>query len=141
MKSPYASTRREFLERSGTLSAASLTLALASEMSAHAANGSGELKLGLVGCGGRGAGAANQALTADDGLKLFSMCDVNRETMDTAADILEKQKPGRLNVSPERRYSDFDGFKRVIADCDVIILATSPGFRPQHFEEVHARAE
>lgn len=141
MKSPYASTRREFLERSGTLSAASLSLALASEMSAHAANGSGELKLGLVGCGGRGAGAANQALTADDGLKLFSMCDVNRETMDTAADILEKQKPGRLNVSPERRYRDFDGFKRVIADCDVIILATSPGFRPQHFEEAVAQGK
>jgi predicted dehydrogenase len=110
-------------------------------MSAHAANGSDELKLGLVGCGGRGAGAANQALTADDGTKLFAMCDVNRETMDTAARILEKQKPGRLNVAPERRYDDFEGYKRVIADCDVVILATSPGFRPQHFEEAVAQGK
>lgn len=141
MKAPQSSTRREFLERSSSLSAASVTLALASGMSAHAANGSEELKLGLVGCGGRGAGAANQALTADDGTKLFAMCDVNVETMNNAAKILEKRMPGRINATPERRYSDFEGYKRVIADCDVVILATSPGFRPQHFEEAVAQGK
>ncbi|MDF1825369.1 MAG: Gfo/Idh/MocA family oxidoreductase [Verrucomicrobiales bacterium] len=141
MKAPQSSSRREFLERSSTLSAASVTLALASKMSVHAANGSDELKLGLVGCGGRGAGAANQALTADDGTKLFAMCDVNGETMTKAAEILEKRMPGRIHVPPGRRYDDFEGYKRVIADCDVIILATSPGFRPQHFEEAVAQGK
>ena len=141
MKPSQISTRRKFLERSGTFSAASVTLALASEMSAHAANGNNELKLGLIGCGGRGAGAANQAMTADDGTKLFAMCDLSRETMDQASEILEKRMPGRVDVAPERRYDDFEGYKRVIADCDVIILATSPGFRPQHFEEAVAQGK
>lgn len=134
-------TRREFLERSSTATAASVTLALAAEMPVHAAGAEGKLKLGLVGCGGRGAGAANQAMTADDGVELFSMCDVNREVLDRAHDILDKQKEGRVNVPEERRYSDFEGYKRVIADCDVVILATSPGFRPQHFEEAVAQGK
>ena len=128
-------SRREVLEKASTLSAASITLALASGRPVHAANGDETLKLGLVGCGGRGAGAANQALTADDKVTLFSMCDVDRNVMDKAKEILDKNKPGRIEVPEERRYSDFEGYKRVIADCDVVILATSPGFRPQHFAE------
>lgn len=131
-------TRRRFLE--GT-TAASATLALASTRMVHAAAGDEKIKLGLVGCGGRGAGAANQAMTADDGVTLYSMCDVARETLDKAHEILDKQKPGRLDVPEDRRYSDFEGYKRVIADCDVIILATSPGFRPQHFEEAVAQGK
>lgn len=141
MKTPDTSTRRKFLERSGSLTATSATLALAAAMQANAVESSGNLKLGLVGCGGRGAGAANQALTADDGVTLFSLCDVNRETMNTAAEILQERQPGRVDVAPERRYDNFEGYKRVIADCDVVILATSPGFRPQHFEEAVAQGK
>lgn len=129
-------TRRKFLERS---SAASITLAAAPFV--HAAEAGGKLKLGLVGCGGRGAGAANQALTADDGVTLHSMCDVNREVLDAASAILSKNQPGRVDVPEERKHSDFEGYKRVIAECDVVILATSPGFRPQHFEEAVAQGK
>lgn len=118
-----------------TGTAASLTLALASQSNVHSATEGEFLKLGLVGCGGRGAGAANQAMNADDRVKLFSMCDVDRNTLDVAAETLGKYHEGRVDVPEERRYSDFVGFKRVIEDCDVVILATSPGFRPQHFEE------
>ena len=135
------STRRQFLERTSGISAASLTLAFASQSPVHAASGEGMLKLGLVGCGGRGAGAANQAMIADDGVELFSMCDVSREVMDKAHDIIEQRQQGRVNVPQERRHSDFEGYKRVIADCDVVILATSPGFRPQHFEEAVAQGK
>ncbi|MEM1441041.1 MAG: Gfo/Idh/MocA family oxidoreductase [Verrucomicrobiota bacterium] len=141
MNSPDTSTRRDFLGRSGSLTATSVTLSLAAGMGAHAQENSSKLKLGLVGCGGRGAGAANQALTADDGVVLHSLCDVNRETMDKAAEILQERQPERVEVAPERRYSDFEGYKRVIADCDVVILATSPGFRPQHFEEAIAQGK
>ena len=125
MKTPLP-TRRDFLGQSARTSAALSTLALASGNLVHAAGGSEKLKLGLVGCGGRGAGAANQALTADDGVTLPAVCDVNKEGMTNAHAILEKGKPGRIDVPEERRYNDFEGYKRVIAECDVVILATSP---------------
>ncbi|MDF1811657.1 MAG: Gfo/Idh/MocA family oxidoreductase [Verrucomicrobiales bacterium] len=127
------STRRNFIEKTGT--AASVTLALAAGRQVHSATESPNLKLGLVGCGGRGAGAANQAMNADDHVNLHAMCDVDRQTLDKAEQILAKGKPGRVSVPEERRFSDFEGYKRVINECDVVILATSPGFRPQHFEE------
>ncbi|MEX2578643.1 MAG: Gfo/Idh/MocA family oxidoreductase [Verrucomicrobiales bacterium] len=138
-KDTLKTTRRRFIGRSSA--AASLTLSLASGRAVHAAGASENLKLGLVGCGGRGAGAANQAMTADDGVQLFSMADVDRETLDKAHGILDRNQPGRVDVPEERRYGDFEGYKRVIADCDVVILATSPGFRPQHFEEAIARGK
>lgn len=122
-----STTRRQF--------ATSVTLALAASQQVHSATEPEKLKLGLVGCGGRGAGAANQALNADDKVNLVAMCDVNRQILDQAEQILTKSQPGRVDVPEERRYTDFEGYKRVIADCDVVILATSPGFRPQHFEE------
>lgn len=134
-------TRREFLDSSSRAAAISLAMTLPSGRSVSAAAGESQLKIGLVGCGGRGAGAANQALTADDGITLHAMCDVNREVMNKAEQILSKGKPGRVDVPEERRYADFQGYKRVIADCDVVILATSPGFRPLHFEEAVAQGK
>ncbi len=138
----HSTSRRTFLETTSTATAASITtLALASSRPVSAASSEGNLRLGLVGCGGRGAGAANQALTADDGITLHSMCDVNRDVMNTAHQILEKGKPGRIDVPDDRRYDNFEGYKRVIEDCDIVILATSPGFRPQHFEEAVAQGK
>jgi len=138
--SPDHPSRRRFLEQSSTATAASLTLGLAAARPVHAA-GDDTLKLGLVGCGGRGAGAANQAMTADDRVTLVAMCDVDRGVMDKARDILDESKPGRVDVPEERRYDTFEGYRRVIADSDIVILATSPGFRPQHFEEAVAQGK
>lgn len=139
-------TRRDFLESSSKVAATSLAMTIASgrPVSAVVGNptaGESQLKLGLVGCGGRGAGAANQALTADDGVTLHAMCDVNREIMDKAEQIIAKSKSGRVDVPEERRFADFNGYKRVIEECDVVILATSPGFRPLHFEEAVAQGK
>lgn len=135
---PTFSSRRTFLDRSIRTGAAMSTLALAARLPVHAANGDGKLKLGLIGCGGRGAGAANQAMKADDGVILHSLCDVNRDTLAKAHDLIAKGKPERVDVPEERRHDDFEGYKRVIAECDVVILATPPGFRPLHFEEAVA---
>lgn len=135
---PEIATRRVFLDRTARTGS---TLALASALSVHAREGDDTLKLGLVGCGGRGAGAANQALTADDRVTLHSMCDVDASVMNQARELIDKNKPGRVDVPEDRRYSDFEGYKRVIADCDVVILATSPGFRPQHFAEAVAQGK
>ena len=131
--------RRQVLKKSAALS----TLALASQQAIHSADeNSDNLKLGLIGCGGRGAGAANQALIADDKVILHAMCDVNRETLGKAREILKKQKQGdRVQVADERMLSGFGDYKRVIAECDVVILATSPGFRSQHFEEAVAQGK
>lgn len=136
----HSSTRREFIGRSATLGAAS-TLALAAQWpvhSLHAGSGDDKLKIGMVGCGGRGAGAVNQALNADDGTLLYAMCDVNGEVLENAHSILSQKRPERIDVPAERRYTGFQDYKKVIADCDVVILATPPGFRPLHFEEAVA---
>jgi len=131
-------SRRDFIHKATTSALA--TGILASPGFVHAAS-TETLKLGLVGCGGRGAGAAKQAMTADDGVHLHAMCDVNRETMNNAHEILAKGMPDRVKVPEDRRFSGFEDYKNVIAECDVVILATSPGFRPQHFEEAVAQGK
>jgi len=133
-----AAHRRGFL-KTGT--AASVGIVLSSASKARSAAGSETLKLGVIGCGGRGAGAANQAMNADDGVVLHAMCDVDRTVLDTAHEILMKQQEGRVDVPEDRRFSGFEDYKRVIEQCDVVILATSPGFRPQHFEEAVAQGK
>jgi myo-inositol 2-dehydrogenase / D-chiro-inositol 1-dehydrogenase len=104
---------------------------LASVPAVHAA-GSDTLKIGLVGCGGRGKGAAGDALTADKNTKLVALCDIFPDYLESAAGQLAKQFPGRADVPAEKRFSGFDGFKQVIdSDVDVVLLATPPGFRPE----------
>ena len=139
----HLTSRRSFLGATSAATTASLTTqALASSRPVHSAqNDDGNLKLGLVGCGGRGAGAANQALTADDKVTLHAMCDLDRGVLDKAVEILVKNQPDRVDVPEERRFDTFQGYKRVIEECDVVILATSPGFRPQHFEEAVAQGK
>jgi myo-inositol 2-dehydrogenase / D-chiro-inositol 1-dehydrogenase len=122
-------TRRSFLR--GT-SAALAALPIA--RFAHA-QGSGDLKLGLVGGGGRGTGAANQALHAYKGLKLHAIAELYADRADIAVKNLETQNPGQVDVPPERRFLGFDAFKKAIAAVDVIILASPCTFRPMMFEE------
>lgn len=97
--------------------------------------GDTSIKLALVGCGGRGSGAANQALNAGEDVKLVAMADVDPDRLLSSLSSLRKLHPDRVDVPPERQFEDFDGFKKAIAEADVVILATPPGFRPQHFEE------
>lgn len=138
MNDPVHPTRRRFVGGSLRAGAALSTLAIASRLPVHAAGGGGKLKLGLIGCGGRGAGAAGQAIQADDGVVLHSMCDVNRDTLTKAHELISKGRPDRVEVPEERRHDGFEGYKRVVAECDVVILATPPGFRPLHLEEAVA---
>lgn len=101
--------------------------------------GRGTLRVGLVGCGGRGTGAARQALAADGGAVLVAMADVFPERMDECVARLTtavgETGSQRVQVPPERRYAGFDGYQRVIdSGVDVVLLATPPGFRPAHFK-------
>jgi myo-inositol 2-dehydrogenase / D-chiro-inositol 1-dehydrogenase len=134
---PNVPTRRRFLQQT---SAATLLATLPVERFAHAA-GPATLKLALVGCGGRGSGAANQAMVADPGLKLWAMCDVQEEKLLGSLSNLRRQHPDRVDVPFERQFTGFDGYQKAIAEADAVILATSPGFRPQHFEEAVKRGK
>lgn len=102
------------------------------------------IKVALVGCGGRGTGAALQALSVKQNVKLVAMADAFRDRIDSCYKNLTADKTGseakasvkaRVDVPEERKFVGFDGYKQAIALADVVILTTPPGFRPIHFEE------
>src|SRR4051812_10558467 len=133
---PSQLTRRSFLQRSTVATGAALLSTLPVERFAHAAGGD-ELKLALVGCGGRGSGAANQALsTSNQGpVKLIATADVHEDRVASSIANLQKQHGDRVDVPKERQFMGFDAYKKAIEAADVVILATPPGFRPMQFEE------
>jgi predicted dehydrogenase len=131
-----AASRRQFLKTS-TVVAAGTVAGLSMARNAHAA-GSDEIKIALVGCGGRGSGAAAQAMNTQEKsgpIKLIAMADAFADNVERKYNDLVRQYSKQMDVPPERRFSGFDGYKKVMeTDCDLVILATSPGFRPLHFE-------
>jgi myo-inositol 2-dehydrogenase/D-chiro-inositol 1-dehydrogenase len=136
------SSRRQFLK---TSSAAALGSALASGLAFGARSSSDTLKVGLVGCGGRGTGAAAQALQTGENVILTAMGDAFDHQLRNSLNAL-KQKPApkegktpqphysdRVKVDPDHCFVGLDAFQKVIdSGVDVVILATPPGFRPQH---------
>lgn len=91
------------------------------------------LKVGLIGCGGRGTGAASQALNADPDVVITAMADVFKDRLDESYDILLKAHPEKVRVTNENKFVGFDAYRKVIeSDVDVILLTTPPGFRPDH---------
>ncbi len=131
------STRRTFLFKAAT-TAAAVSAASRIDIADHAYAGAGDsLRIGLIGCGGRGTGAAEQALTADRGNALVAMGDAFGNQIESSLSALKGSgAPGlaeRVDVPPERRFVGFDAYKHVIDECDIVLLATPPGFRPIHF--------
>lgn len=124
--------RREFV-RAAAVASVLPTIA----RGAHAA-GSDTLRIGLIGCGGRGTGAASQALKADEGNVLWAMGDMFDDRLTACHHALSdrfKETPGRLDVPAERRFLGFDAYKRVIdSGVDVVLLTSYPHFRPSHLE-------
>lgn len=133
---PGGTSRRQFIRQTtGTLAGGALLASLNPSRFAHAASGGGPLKLGLMGGGGRGTGAANQALHAYSNVQLHAVGELFSDIAERAVKNLDVQNPGKVNVAPERIFLGFDAYKKVIEACDVVILATPPTFRPQMFEE------
>jgi len=124
-----ASTRREFL---GTTARASIAAAMSAPL-VHAA-GDDVLKVGLIGCGGRGTGAAEQALTADPNVRLVAMGDAFSDRLQSSLKILKKSLPEKVEVKEENCFVGFDAYKGVIAACDVVLLCEPPHFRPAHLQ-------
>ncbi|MFM1872438.1 MAG: hypothetical protein RL398_1860 [Planctomycetota bacterium] len=131
---PGATTRRSFLAGSGTFAAAAIAgLPLPS---VHV-GGDDEIRVALVGCGGRGGGAAANALSVPgSAVRLVAATDVFTGKPDAAVDALQEQFGAAVDVPPERRFVGFDGYKKAM-DClrpgDVVILTTPPAFRWVHY--------
>jgi predicted dehydrogenase len=129
-----ASTRREFL-KTGSAALAAGALAATSQIAHGAyADGSDFLKVGLIGCGGRGSGAAAQALNADPYTKLVALADAFEDQVEKAAKQFSTAFADRGTVPKERRFHGFDAYQHVVAASDVVLLATPPHFRPAHLK-------
>ena len=99
-------------------------------------HGEKKLKLALIGCGGRGSGAAVQALTADKNVELVAMADAFADRIEKSLKGIQEHFDGekKINVKAKNQFIGFDAYKKAIDLADVVILTTPPGFRPYHFE-------
>jgi len=138
--------RRDFVKTSGLVAGSMMLAPSLVSAKAHIA-GSDEIKIGLIGCGGRGTGAVVQALSSGQNVKLVAMADAFKDNLDKcykritdpefqdwSSDETKDMRP-MIDVPEEHKFAGFDGYKKVIALCDVVVIATPPGFRPIHFEE------
>jgi myo-inositol 2-dehydrogenase / D-chiro-inositol 1-dehydrogenase len=93
------------------------------------------LRVGLIGCGGRGSGAAGQALSADKNVVLTAMGDAFEEQLQRSLQSLQKAHPEKVKVTPDKCFVGLDAYQKVIdSGVDVVLLATPPGFRPVHLK-------
>ena len=134
-KAPGTS-RREFVKAS-TLAASGAIAVAAKLCPAVHAVGSDLIKVGLIGCGGRGTGAASQALMADSHVQLTAMGDAFEDRLQLSLKSLNKIEglESKIDVPPERQFVGFDAYKQVLASgVDVVLLTTPPHFRPLHLQ-------
>jgi predicted dehydrogenase len=95
-----------------------------------------KIKVGLIGCGGRGTGAAFQALEADPDVEIVALADIFPAQLEAALASLKEAHKDRVNVPEKRKYIGFDAYKKLIAsNVDVVLLTSPPSFRPDHLAE------
>lgn len=134
-----ARSRREFVRQTSLAAGGLLAMPMLSK--ANYFSGSDDvIKVAIIGCGGRGTGAAVQALSTKQNVQIVAMADAFRDRLDTSyKNIGEALKENglekRLQVKEENKFIGFDAYKKAMPIADVVILATPPGFRPIHFEE------
>ncbi len=125
-------SRRKFMKTTGALVAGSpFAFNILHASPAFAGINADTLKVGLVGCGGRGSGAANQALNADPNVVLYAMADVFEDRLNSSLDNLTKAHGKKVTVPADRKFIGFDAYQKLIdSGVDVVLLATPPTFRP-----------
>jgi predicted dehydrogenase len=132
-------TRREFVKQSSLLAGSLMAMPLMSQGYHNSVDD--VIKVALVGCGGRGTGAAMQALLSKQNVRLVAMADAFRDRLDSCYKSLqEDDDEGRnvkdkITVTDATKFVGFDAYSKAIALADVVILTTPPGFRPIHFAE------
>jgi predicted dehydrogenase len=131
-KEPVGSSRRDFVKTSA-LAAAAMQLSVTGSVHAE---GKDEIKVGVVGCGGRGSGATRDALEADPGVKILAMADVFEDRLRSNLDAAKTRFPDRVDVPADRQFIGFDGYQKLVQlDLDYVIFATPPYFRSFQVEE------
>ncbi|HSC54807.1 MAG TPA: Gfo/Idh/MocA family oxidoreductase [Phnomibacter sp.] len=146
MKKKHSTSRRAFMKQTSVLAGGALALPLLSK--ANFFSGANDtIRIALIGCGGRGTGAAFQALKTTQNVKLVAMADAFRDRLDgcykslTADDLSDSMGvegnpiKAKIDVPEAHRFTGFDAYQKAIALADAVILATPPGFRPIHFAE------
>jgi len=133
--------RRDFFKASTAAAVGGMSLANVAPLRAQAPTREA-LRIGLIGCGGRGTGAAFQALSTQQDVKLVAMADAFADNVENSYKTLTGDRDDwgdgvdirpRVDVPEANRFSGFDAYKQVLPLVDVVILATPPGFRPIHF--------
>jgi len=125
-------TRRDFIKAT---SAASLATAISGGIGLRAA-GSDAIRVGMIGCGGRGTGAAIDCLEADPGVEIVAMGDLFADRIESSLVRLREKHADRVKVTPEQCFTGFDAYQKVCAvpEVNLIVTATPPGFRPPHLK-------
>lgn len=127
--------RRDFLKSTGAVLIGGTVLPLGFSINPSYGAKDNTLKVGLIGCGGRGTGAAVQALKADPDAILTCMADIFPDYLEESLNSLYKANPTQVKVDKEHQFIGFDAYKKVLeSDVDVVLLATPPAFRPGHFK-------
>jgi len=139
------SSRRDFIKQGSLLAGGLLAAPLLSNAN-YFSGADDVIKIALIGCGGRGTGAATQAIVSRQNVKLVAMADAFRDNLDECFKQLNSDEiaestngrgnlKGKIDVPEQNKFTGFDAYMHAIALADVVILATPPGFRPIHFEE------
>lgn len=143
---PKHSVDRRTFVKASSLAVGGMMLAPSMVSAKAHIDGDDAIKVGLIGCGGRGTGAVVQALSTKQNVKLVAMADAFRDRLDGCFKQITSKEytdwstgepidiKGRVQVDEAHKFVGFDAYKQVIPLCDVVILTTPPGFRPIHFE-------
>lgn len=139
-------SRRDFVKQSSLLAGGLIAAPFISSATNYFSGADAVIKIALIGCGGRGTGAAMQAMLSKQNVKLVAMADAFRDRLDSCYKQLNSDDisdwsgvkgniKDKIDVPEERKFTGFDAYAKAIALADVVILTTPPGFRPIHFEE------
>lgn len=148
---PIDPSRRKFITQSSILAGGVLAMPFLSKAN-YFSGADDVIKVAVIGCGGRGTGAAVQALQSRQNVKIVALADAFQNRLDSCLKTLKDESnydregididlDKAVQVPLENRFVGFDGYKKAIALADVVILATPPGFRPIHFEECIAKGK
>jgi predicted dehydrogenase len=146
MSNSLNQSRRDFVKKTSLIAGSLAALPFVSKAEYYNSSPDDAIKVALIGRGGRGTGAAMQALLTKQNVKLVSMADAFRDRLDDCYKALNSDDlsdwsgatgniKDKIVVPEENKFVGFDGYKKAMALADVVILTTPPGFRPIHFEE------
>ncbi|NLI99653.1 MAG: Gfo/Idh/MocA family oxidoreductase [Bacteroidales bacterium] len=130
-------SRRQFLKTAGIVTIGSMATknSVWGAQSPRMFNNSNTLRVGLIGCGGRGTGAAEEALNADPNVVLYAMADAFSDRLESSYNSLKGKLNDKVQVSDNNKFVGLDAYQRLLeTDVDVVLLAAPSAFRPQHLE-------